>query len=43
LKYGIVQCVGDTICAGGILYGQRNIPVILDFCRDIREVAASNA
>ncbi|RWF61180.1 MAG: alpha-glucosidase/alpha-galactosidase, partial [Mesorhizobium sp.] len=21
LKYGIDQCVGDTICAGGILYG----------------------
>ena len=36
LKYGIDQCVGDTICAGGILYGQRNIPVILDFCRDAR-------
>ncbi len=37
LKYGVDQCVGDTICAGGILYGQRNIPVILDFCKDIRE------
>jgi alpha-galactosidase len=43
LKYGIDQCVGDTICAGGILYGQRNIPVILDFCRDIREIAAPDA
>ena len=43
LRYGIDQCVGDTICAGGILYGQRNIPVILDFCRDIREVAAPGA
>jgi alpha-galactosidase len=31
--------VGDTLCAGGILYAQRGIPVILDFCRDIREVA----
>jgi len=41
LKYGIDQCVGDTLCAGGILYGQRNIPVLLDFCRDIRDVAAS--
>ena len=41
LKYGVDQCVGDTICAGGILYGQRNIPVILDFCKDIREVAAA--
>ncbi|WP_421723126.1 alpha-glucosidase/alpha-galactosidase [Bauldia sp.] len=43
LKYGVDQCVGDTICAGGILYGQRNIPVILDFCRDIREVAEDGA
>jgi alpha-galactosidase len=25
LKYGVDQCVGDTLCAGGILYGQRNI------------------
>jgi alpha-galactosidase len=40
LKYGIDQCVGDTLCAGGIMYGQRGIPAILDFCRDIREVAA---
>ena len=43
LSYGIDQCVGDTICAGGIMYGQRNIPVILDFCRDINEVAESGA
>ena len=40
LKYGIDQCVGDTLCAGGIMYGQRNIPVILQFCQDIRELAA---
>ncbi|MGJ8585386.1 MAG: alpha-glucosidase/alpha-galactosidase [Marinosulfonomonas sp.] len=43
LKYGVDQCVGDTLCAGGIMYGQRNIPVILDFCKDIREVAEDNA
>ena len=41
LKYGVDQCVADTLCAGGIMYGQRNIPVILDFCKDVREVAAS--
>jgi len=39
LKYGVDQCVGDTICAGGIMYAQRTIPALLDFCRDIREVA----
>ena len=39
LKYGVDQCVGDTLCAGGIMYGQRGIPAVLDFCKDIREVA----
>ena len=43
LKYGIDQCVGDTICAGGIMYGQRNIPVILEFCKDIKKYAKKNA
>lgn len=38
LKYGITQCYGDTLCAGGIMYGQRSIAAVLDFCRDIREV-----
>lgn len=40
LKYGVDQCVGDTLCAGGIMYGQRNIAAILDFCKDMREVSA---
>lgn len=39
LKYGIDQCVGDTLCAGGIMYGQRTIPALLSICNDIREVA----
>lgn len=43
LKYGVDQCVGDTICAGGIMYGQRGIMAMLDFCRDIREVAEEDA
>jgi len=42
LKYGIDQCVGDTLCPGGIMYGQRNVPCILDFCKDIRQVAKDN-
>lgn len=40
LKYGVDQCVGDTLCAGGIMYGQRGIAAMLEFCKDIREVAA---
>ena len=43
LKYGIDQCVGDTLCAGGLMYAQRTIPVLLEFCRDIREVAKPGA
>ncbi|NIK70040.1 alpha-glucosidase/alpha-galactosidase [Paenibacillus sp. BK720] len=43
LKYGIDQCVGDTLCAGGIMYGQRGIAEMLNICKDIREVAEPNA
>ena len=42
LRYGVDQCVGDTLACGGIMYGQRGIPAILNFCKDIREVAAPN-
>jgi len=43
LRYGVDQCVGDTLCAGGIMYGQRTIPALLDFCHDIREVSKPGA
>ena len=39
LKYGVDQCVGDTLCIGGIMYAQRGVAALLDFCKDIREVA----
>jgi alpha-galactosidase len=40
LKYGVDQCVGDTLGPGGIMYAQRTIPALLEFCRDISETAA---
>ncbi|WP_417248801.1 alpha-glucosidase/alpha-galactosidase [Celeribacter sp.] len=43
LKYGVDQCVGDTICAGGILYGQRGIAFMLELCADIKELAEKDA
>lgn len=43
LRYGVDQCVGDTLCAGGLMYAQRTIPALLDFCKDIREVAKPGA
>ena len=39
LEYGVDQCVGDTLGPGGIMYAQRGIPVLLDFCADMEEVA----
>ncbi len=43
LKYGIDQCVGDTICAGGIMYHQRNAPVFMRLCADIKAHAKPGA
>ncbi len=43
LKYGIDQCVGDTLCAGGIIYAQRHIPVLLDIARETEKYARPNA
>ena len=43
LSYGVDQCVGDTLCAGGIMYGQRGISAILEFCEDIRKYALPGA
>ncbi|MCK5811300.1 MAG: alpha-glucosidase/alpha-galactosidase [Clostridiales bacterium] len=42
LKYGLDQCVGDTLCAGGIMYGQRGVPFIMNLCKDIKQVSHSN-
>ncbi|SHM51070.1 alpha-galactosidase [Gracilibacillus kekensis] len=39
LKYGVDQCVGDTLSAGGIMYGQRGVAEMLEICKDIREQA----
>ena len=37
-KYGIKQAVGDTIGSGGVFYGLRHIPVLLDICHDMEEL-----
>jgi len=39
LKYGVNQCVGDTLAPGGIFYALRTIPVLLDIAEDMRAVA----
>jgi alpha-galactosidase len=38
LKYGVDQCIGDTLGPGGIFRALRSIPVILDVARDMEEL-----
>jgi len=37
-KYGVKQGIGDTIGPGGVFYGLRHIPVLLDICHDMEEL-----
>jgi alpha-galactosidase len=38
-KYGLDQCVGDTLGPGGVFRGLRSIGVFQDICRDMHDVA----
>ena len=38
LKYGIDQCIGDTIGPGGLFKGLRTVPVWLDIIKDAEEL-----
>ncbi len=38
LKYGIDQCIGDTIGPGGLFKALRTVPVFLDILRDMAEL-----
>jgi alpha-galactosidase len=38
LKYGVDQCIGDTLGPGGLFKGLRTVPAFLDILRDMREL-----
>jgi alpha-galactosidase len=38
-RFGLRQTIGDTLGAGGIMRGLRTIPVLLDLCAEIEELA----
>jgi len=38
LKYGVDQCIGDTLGPGGVFRALRTIPVLLDIARDMEEL-----
>ena len=39
LKYGVGQCVGDTLGPGGVFRALRTIPVLLDLCDEMDDLA----
>jgi alpha-galactosidase len=42
-RYGVSQCVGDTLGPGGVFRGLRTIPVLLDLCREMDQFCAPEA
>jgi alpha-galactosidase len=38
-RYGVEQCVGDTLNPGGIFRALRSIPLLLEICREMDELA----
>ena len=42
-KYGISQCIGDSLGPGGVFRGLRTVPVLVDIARDMDERASPGA
>ena len=38
MKYGVDQCIGDTLGPGGVFRALRTIPVMVDLARDIEDL-----
>lgn len=38
LKYGVDQCIGDSLGPGGVFRALRTIPLLLEIARDMREL-----
>jgi alpha-galactosidase len=43
LKYGVDQCIGDSLGPGGIFRGLRTIPVLVGMAHDMEELARPGA
>jgi len=42
-KYGVDQCIGDSLGPGGVFRGLRTIPVLADIARDMEKLAKPGA
>jgi len=43
LKYGVDQCIGDSMGPGGVFRCLRTVPVLVDIARDMEELANDDA
>jgi len=43
LKYGVDQCIGDSLGPGGVFRGLRTIPVLVDIAQDMEQLAKPDA
>ena len=43
LKYGVDQCIADSLGPGGVFRGLRTIPLLVDIAADMEELAAPGA
>jgi alpha-galactosidase len=43
LKYGVDQCIGDSLGPGGVFRGLRTIPVLVDIAQDMEKLAKPGA
>jgi len=43
VKYGVDQCIADSLGPGGVFRGLRTIPVLVDIARDMEELAKPGA
>ncbi|UCC22531.1 MAG: alpha-galactosidase [Planctomycetota bacterium] len=43
LKYGVDQCIGDSLGPGGVFRGLRTIPVLVDIAREMEKLARPGA
>jgi len=43
LKYGVDQCIGDSLGPGGVFRGLRTVPVLVDIAKDMQKLARPGA
>ena len=43
MKYGVDQCIGDSLGPGGVFRGLRSVPVLSAIARDMEEIARPGA